>query len=91
MAMTLGELIEALTDLRDSHSEGDTLEVRIAYQRNYPLAATVLGVADSSDFDVDMDDVATIPTVEPVVWIATGEVGWDENPYATEQVWANAY
>jgi len=84
MGMTLGELIESLEDLRDNSDEGSEMEVRIAYQRNYPLAGTVAGVADSREFEDNEDGRA-------VAWIATGDIGWDENPYASSEVWAGAY
>jgi hypothetical protein len=79
--MTIGELIEALEDLRDSNEQGSEMPVRIAYQRNYPIAATVAGVADSSDFD----------SGPAVAWIATGSMPYDENPYANDWAWDSAY
>jgi len=87
MKMTIGELIEALEDIRDSSPTGSETEVRIAYQRNYPLAATVAGVTDSRDFDKIMDS----DDEEPVAWIATGDIGWGEDPYASSEAWGGAY
>jgi hypothetical protein len=84
MRMTIGELIEALEDIRDSSPTGSETEVRIAYQRNYPLAATVAGVTDSREFENSEDE-------QPVAWIATGEIGWDESPYASSEAWDGAY
>jgi hypothetical protein len=84
MNMTVGELIAALEDMRDSSEQGNEMEVRIAYQPNYPLAATVVGVADSREFEGNEDGPA-------VAWIATGEVGWGESPYASAEAWNAAY
>jgi hypothetical protein len=38
--LTLNELIEKLTDLRDDYECGDAL-VRVAFQPRYPIAATL--------------------------------------------------
>ena len=86
MSMTIGELITALEDIRDSSPNGDNTEVRIAYQQNYPLAGTVAAITELPMMadDEENEDVT-------VAWIATGEVGWDENPYASSAAWTGSY
>lgn len=97
--MTLDELIEQLTEMRDRQN-GD-VEVRIAYQPSWPLAGYVANVAY---VDGDPDDRCEThsPNIwceecEPEdedkkahVWIATsGTVNHDESPYAPRAAWGS--
>lgn len=83
MNITLDELIEKLTDLRDdlngrndNDDAGDT-PVTFAIQPSYPLA-------------VGFAEVTAIIDGEggPRIWIATSDsAGYDINPYAPRQAW----
>lgn len=71
--LTLNELIEQLTALRDEGVDGDA-EVRIALQPNYPFAHTVgqVVVAEESEDDEDEDE-----PMSPVVYIGEGrQIGY---------------
>ena len=84
--MTVQELIDILSDF-DSD-----LQVRIALQPTWPLAATVEAVTEvkpDSDSDDDSDDDSTSPA--PTVWIAAGGVPWSESPYAPRAAWNDTY
>lgn len=79
MSMTIGELLEELQMMAEEH--GDDVEVRIAYQPSYPLAA-------------DLDAVTLVKNEQGVhrkdkiVWLAAStSVGYSENPYAPSQAW----
>jgi hypothetical protein len=78
MSKTLGQLIDELTEVMRDNENGSELPVRIAYQPNYPLRATVECVALNEDDDSDGQ----------TVWIAASStVGHDENPYAPASAW----
>lgn len=84
-AMTLDELIDKLTELRDEidrdeglagiDNAGD-LPITVAIQPHYPIA-------------VDLDKITVLIDGEkgPRVWIATGGSPYDINPYAPRQAW----
>lgn len=83
MNMTLDELIEKLTDMRDdiaAHDEdidAGNVPVTLAIQPSYPIA-------------VGFAEVTAIMDGEggPRVWIATSDhAGSDINPYAPRQAW----
>lgn len=76
--MNLGQLIEVLTDIADSHPEGDDLEVRIAHQPEYPLVFGLINVRR-----LDAQD-----SRPEAVWLATsqGHVP-GEPPYAPKDAW----
>lgn len=81
MDITLNELIEKLTDLRDDLDgrglDADAMPVTFAIQPNYPIA-------------VGFGEVTAILDGEkgPRVWVATSESpSYDINPYAPRQAW----
>lgn len=77
--MKLSELIEQLQD--HLKFEGD-LEVRIAYQPSYPLAAYLESV---SLVEADDDDERA---TESIVWLAASEtVSHRHSPYAPKAAW----
>lgn len=76
--MTLSEMIDHLTMLRDELGDRDP-EVRIAYQPSWPLRANVANIAP-----IEMDDEDEDPTF---VWIAASEAPYGENPYAPRKAW----
>lgn len=79
--MTLDELIETLTELRDQL--GEDVPVRVAFQPNYPLAACVAHVRVMPLRITEVGDEE-----HPAVWIATSSsVPYGENPYATRKAW----
>ena len=71
--MTLGELIERLEEIRDDL--GEDLEVRMAYQPNYPLTAT-LGAITTLNAEV-LDG--------PALYLAEG----DSLGYGSPILWAD--
>jgi hypothetical protein len=80
--MKLSELIEQLE--HQLKFEGD-LEVRIAYQPSYPLAAYVESV---TLVEADEDE----PDTESIVWLAASEgVYREDSPYAPKAAWENYY
>jgi hypothetical protein len=77
--MTVGELVEHLEEIRDR--VGADAPVRIAFQPEYPLRASVANVTAHVADDEGLE-------VEPLVWIAaTASVGYSENPYAPRSAW----
>jgi hypothetical protein len=82
--MNIDQMIARLQGLREAYGSGE-VELRIAYQPRWPLAARVAAVnADMGPaFDPDFPGVADARAV----WIATGPVSEDENPYAPEWAW----
>ena len=75
--MTLNELIERLEEYRDA---GD-VEVRIASQPSYPLAADVGAVTI-------VRNGQEMGRKGAVLWIAaSGSVGYGEDPYAPKHAW----
>ena len=88
--MTVQELIDLLSDF-DSD-----LEVRIALQPTWPLAATVAAITkvrpdSDSDSDEELNSESSVDSTEaaPVVWIAAGGMPWSESPYAPREAWTN--
>jgi len=73
--MTLNELIETLTDISDNEDAGE-MEVRGAYQPNYPLVGSISAVTlDPHHIDGGR------------VWLALRAVGYQESPYAPSHAW----
>jgi hypothetical protein len=54
-----------------AQEHGDELPVRFASQPSYPLAHSIANVA----------------VVGERVWLAEGERGWNEDPYAPKAAW----
>jgi hypothetical protein len=80
--MDLDTLIEQLTEIRDSH-DADSIDIRIAYQPNWPLKATLHTVAHDRDRAEEEDEDG----YSQVVWLVAGDVPYDENPYAHRALW----
>jgi hypothetical protein len=83
--MTLNELIEELQDAAD-RGHGD-IEVRIAYQPNYPLAARIACITTPDDLTDDEEEEEEDTDGSQVLWLATREVPSSENPYAPRAAW----
>ena len=90
--MTLNELIEKLTDIRDELGDGVDPEVRLAEQPRWAMQHRVADVVavdlnDDEDEDQDEDDENARPSAaEPrhVVYIAEGSQSFDDrddSPY----------
>lgn len=77
--MTISELIATLEELSEEY--GDEVSVRVAIQRNWPLAERI------SDVSVQEynDEYAS-----PVLWIATDPVSFG-HPYAPRGAWGGDY
>lgn len=69
--MLATELIELLQEQVDTYGAG--VEVKVAQQPAWPLAATISNVRNSEEFDEG----------DPVIWIATTE----EGGYAPKEAW----
>jgi hypothetical protein len=81
--MKISELIEQLE--QQLKFEGD-LEVRIAYQKSYPLAAYLESV---TLVEADDDDERA---TESIVWLAASEGVYNsDSPYAPQEAWENSY
>lgn len=87
--MNIGELKEAIDHLDDD------IEIRIAYQPIYPLRAKIANTVQpdevapllAADPD-DLDEEEEAPEDARFFWIlATDTVGYNENPYASKQLW----
>lgn len=80
--MSLGDLIERLESIRDNTDDGESLPVRIAFQRSWPLAACVDNVSL-----IVADEEPGIPS-PTAVWIAASDsVSCKEYPYAPREAW----
>lgn len=78
--MTVNELLEQLTEIAEA-GNGD-LEVLLASQPSWPLAATIRGVVEEdSDFSDDSMDE------EKVVWLVEGSSPRHRGPYAPKELW----
>lgn len=97
--MTLDELIEQLQEIRDTQVDGGSIEVRIAFQPNYPLAADIATVTfldgdpddrcDSHAQDEWCEDCEPEEN-EQFIWIAaTDTVRRSESPYAPRAAWGS--
>ena len=85
--MTLDELIERLTEYRDTL--GGEAEVRLMTQQNWPFENTIAGLVsqeeihDSTDRDGEECDEAT----EAIVYLCEGS----QLGYGSKQAWEAAY
>jgi hypothetical protein len=101
--MTLDELILQLQAIQeDIDPDNEGIEIKCAYQQNYPLRATLKNVTvlpadedyanedeeDSDDY-TDSDDIEAEEASEgkKVVWLALGEYYGNESPYAPSAAW----
>lgn len=88
MSMTIADLI---ADLEQAQEElGPQAEVRIAYQPNWPLRATVAHVTLASDPDEpygEGEQAAGQENDGQMVWLAADGARYGENPYAPRWAW----
>jgi hypothetical protein len=89
--MKISELIDHLTDAMENN--GDR-EVLVAYQPNWPLAASVANVYDPADDDEPAEDDEDGESLSDrdagVLWLAAStNAGYDQNPYAPRSAWTN--
>jgi hypothetical protein len=71
---TIGDLLDALADLSED------LPVRIAFQPNYPLAATISNVRV-----IEREERRPF---QKVLWIAVDQItDYDESPYGPRDAW----
>lgn len=88
--MTIDELINELEEWKQRWGN---LEVRIAYQYNYPLALNVasVNVVDKDEDDIDHtceeDSECDCPKPPAILWIATNDRHTE--PYAPRQAWGD--
>lgn len=92
--MTVDELIELAEEARADL--GGDAQVRIAYQRGYPLRAalrcvTVPPSTDPSDLYGSGETAAGQDKDGTFLWLATGDVPDHENPYAPDWAWLGSY
>lgn len=89
--MTIDDLINELEQARDTL--GGDAEVRVAYQRNYPLRGTVDAVtyADTDDPYAEGQRAAGQDKDASRVWIAVGSAPYDENPYGPAWAWTGEF
>ena len=91
--MTIDELIELAQDAREDL--GGDAQVRIAYQPGYPLRAalgyvTVPPSPDPAEL-YGPDETATGQENDSTfLWLATGDLPDQENPYAPGWAWRGA-
>lgn len=86
--MTINDLIEELEIARDEL--GSQAEVRVAYQRHYPLRGTVAAVTVPPPEDepyAEGDQAAGQEGDEAMVWLALGDAPYAENPYGPAWAW----
>jgi hypothetical protein len=88
--MTIDELIELATEARQDL--GGDAQVRIAYQRGYPLRAALSCVTipystDPAELYGPGERAAGQQDDGTFLWLATGDLPGPENPYAPEWAW----
>ncbi len=76
--MTLDELIETLTEIRDDNEGIGDREVNIGYQPNYPLAGLITNVTEIEEEDDEGNGDVSI-------WIAVSDN--QREPYAPRAAW----
>ena len=86
MALTLGELIGILEEMRDEH--GDDAEVRLMTQESYPFENTLFGVTDNFELymagDSDDEDEDDLPEdTDPIVYLVEGR----QLSYGNKNAW----
>ena len=77
--MKLVELIKELEEVMEV--TGEDAEVRIAYQRNYPLQGEISHVVDSGSIEYERERNAGA-----IVWIAESSQVYSA-PYAPRAIW----
>jgi hypothetical protein len=92
--MTLDELIELAQHAREEL--GGDAQIRIAYQPGYPLRAalgfvTVPPSTSPSDLYGPGQTAAGQQDDGAFLWLATGDIPDQENPYAPEWAWLGSY
>jgi precorrin-4 methylase len=80
--MTLDELKNVVDSLLESGHSPDA-EVRLAYQRHYPMQDEVAGVATLSDATDDSDMAGT--ERDAIYLVSGGQL--QDDPYAPRGVW----
>lgn len=83
--MNIDDLIQTLEEAREAM--GGDADVRIAYQPSWPLRGNVVEVTYNHNGDPDADFAPGTPADEAICWLAAGEVGYGENPYAPRWAW----
>ena len=98
--MTIQKMLESLEELQDEF--GAQSEIRVAYQRNYPLVGIPCNfhgpIIDDMDKDLEDAEAEMSPPSEPVenpdeagegvvCWLALSEPGLDTPPYASPVAW----
>jgi hypothetical protein len=86
--MTIDELIEMAEDARVEL--GGDAEVRVAYQRNYPIRGTVekITIPQSEEPYATNEQAAGQENDGRMLWIAVGAVSDGENSYGPSWAWA---
>jgi hypothetical protein len=92
--MTIDELIELAVEAREDLGGG--AQVRVAYQRGYPLRAalqyvTVPYSTDSAELYGPDETAAGQQNDGTFLWLATGDLPGQENPYAPGWAWLGSY
>jgi len=92
--MTIDQLIELARDAREDL--GGDAQVRIAYQRGYPLRAalqyvTVPFSTDPAELYGPDETAAGQQNDGTFLWLATGDLPDRENPYAPPWAWLGSY
>lgn len=81
MFRTVNDLIEALQDMVNEHPEAGELPLRIAHQPSYPLQEAVTNVTVAKVQGRDGEPNKT------VLFFVAGTCPYDENPYASSNLW----
>jgi hypothetical protein len=92
--VTIDQLIELARDAREDLGGG--AQVRIAYQRGYPLRAalgyvTVPPSTDPAELYGPDETAAGQENDGRFLWLATGDLPDRENPYAPQWAWLGSY
>jgi hypothetical protein len=92
--MTIDQLIELAAEAREDL--GGDAQVRIAYQRGYPLRAalqyvTVPVSTDPAELYAPDETAAGQENDGTFLWLATGDLPDRENPYAPPWAWPGSY
>lgn len=88
--MTLDELILQLQAIQeDIDPENEGIEIRVAYQQNYPLRASLKNVTVLSEGEEEGDEEAGEEPSDgkKTVWLALGDIYGSESPYAPSAAW----
>jgi len=92
--MTIDQLIELAVEAREDL--GGDAQVRIAYQRGYPVRAalqyvTVPPSTDPAELYGPDETAAGQQNDDTFLWLAAGDLPDRENPYAPGWAWLGSY